>query len=31
MKSIPISSHFHSGIFKGCSNPAGLWCSAFTR
>jgi hypothetical protein len=30
MKSIPISSHFHSGIFKGCSSPAGLWCSAFT-
>jgi hypothetical protein len=30
MKSILISSHFHSGIFKGCSNPAGLWCSTFT-
>jgi hypothetical protein len=30
MKSILISSHFHSGIFKGCSSPAGLWCSAFT-
>jgi hypothetical protein len=23
MKSISISFHFHSGIFKGCSNPAG--------
>jgi hypothetical protein len=30
MKSILISSHFHSRIFKGCSSPAGLWCSAFT-
>jgi hypothetical protein len=25
-----ISSHFHSGIFRGCSNLAHLWCSAFT-
>ena len=31
IKSIPISSHFHSGIFKGWSNPAGRWCSALTR
>jgi hypothetical protein len=31
MKSIPVSSHFHSGILRGCSNPAGLYCSAFTR
>jgi hypothetical protein len=30
MKSIPISSHFHFGIFKGCNSPAGLWCSALT-
>jgi hypothetical protein len=30
MKSIPISSHFHCGIFRGCSNPTGLWCSTFT-
>jgi hypothetical protein len=30
MKSIPISSHFHSGIFSGYSNLAGLWCSAMT-
>jgi hypothetical protein len=30
IKSILISSHFHSGIFKGCSSPVGLWCSAFT-
>jgi hypothetical protein len=30
MRSIPISSHFHSGIFKGCSSPTGLWYSAFT-
>jgi hypothetical protein len=30
MKSILISSHFHSGIFKGCNSPVGLWCSAFT-
>src|SRR6266540_651134 len=25
-----ISSHFHSGIFSGCSKPAGRWCSALT-
>ena len=24
MKSIVISSHFHSGTFKGCNRPAGL-------
>jgi hypothetical protein len=30
MKSIPISSHSHSGILNGCSNPAGLCCSALT-
>jgi hypothetical protein len=31
MKSIPISSHFHSRIFNGCNSPAGLWCSILTR
>src|SRR3954471_22117583 len=31
MKSIPTLSHFHSGTGNGCSNPAGFWCSAFTR
>ena len=31
MKSIPILSHFHSGIAKGWRVPAGRWCSAFTR
>jgi hypothetical protein len=31
MKSILISSHFHSGIFRGCSKPASLWCSTFTH
>jgi hypothetical protein len=30
MKSVPISYHFHSGIFNGCNNPVGLWCSALT-
>jgi hypothetical protein len=30
IKSIPISSHFHSRIFSGSSNHAVLWCSAFT-
>ena len=29
-KSIVTCSHFHSDIGKGCSNPAGLWCSTFT-
>lgn len=28
MKSIPISSHFHSKIRSDCSSLAGLWCSA---
>src|SRR6185503_8311506 len=27
-KSIPISSHFQTGMGRGCSNPAGFWCSA---
>jgi hypothetical protein len=31
MKSIPISSHFHSGIFNGYNNPVGLCCSALTH
>ena len=31
MKSIPICSHFQSGTGNGWSNPAGFWCSAFTR
>src|SRR3954470_11089952 len=30
MKSIPILSHFQSGIGSGCNNPAGFWFSAFT-
>jgi hypothetical protein len=24
IKSIPISSHFHCGIYNGWNNPAGL-------
>jgi hypothetical protein len=31
MKSTLIYSHFHSGIFNGCNNLAGLWCSALTQ
>ena len=31
IKSIPISSHFHSGILFGCNSPAGFWCSALMR
>src|SRR6185312_6958619 len=27
-KSIPISSHFQTGMGRGCNNPAGFWCSA---
>jgi hypothetical protein len=30
-KSMPISSHFYSGTGRGCSRPAGFWCSAFVR
>jgi hypothetical protein len=30
MKSMEIVSHFHSGIVRGCNNPAGRWCSALT-
>uniref|UniRef100_A0A0A9FR86 Uncharacterized protein n=1 Tax=Arundo donax TaxID=35708 RepID=A0A0A9FR86_ARUDO len=30
IKSIPISSHFHTGTGRGCNSPAGLWCSALT-
>src|SRR5688572_14093766 len=30
-KSMPISSHFHSGTGRGCSRPTGFWCSAFVR
>jgi hypothetical protein len=30
-KSMPISSHFHSGTGRGCNRPAGFWCSAFVR
>jgi hypothetical protein len=31
IKSVPTSSHFHMGTFKGCIRPAGLWCSALTH
>jgi hypothetical protein len=31
MKSILISSHFHSGTLRGCSNPAGFLYSALTH
>src|SRR3954467_12920504 len=31
IKSIPTLSHFQSSTGNGCSNPAGFWCSAFTR
>jgi hypothetical protein len=30
IKSIVTTSYFHSGIGKGCSNPAGCSCSALT-
>jgi hypothetical protein len=30
IKSIFTTSHFHSGMGKGCSNPAGCLCSALT-
>jgi hypothetical protein len=30
IKSIPISFHFHFWIFKACSDPVRLWCSALT-
>ena len=26
IKSILITSHFHSGMGNGCSNPEGCWC-----
>ena len=29
-KSMVTQSHFHSGISKGQSSPAGFWCSALT-
>jgi hypothetical protein len=31
MKSILISSHLHSGMGNGWSNPLGFWCSALTH
>lgn len=31
IKSIPISSHFHSGILFGCNSPASFWCSDLMR
>lgn len=30
IKSIIISSHFHSGIKMDCKGPTGFWCSTFT-
>lgn len=29
-KSIVMSSHFHSGIKRGCNPPTCFWCSIFT-
>jgi hypothetical protein len=31
MKSILMSSHFHSGMGNDWSNPLGFWCYALTR
>jgi hypothetical protein len=31
MKSILMSSHFHSGMDNGWSNPLGFWCSTFSH
>jgi hypothetical protein len=31
IKSIHISSHFHSRIFNGCNSLTGLWCSTLIR
>jgi hypothetical protein len=30
MKSMEMVSHFHSRIGRGCNNPIGCRCSAFT-
>jgi hypothetical protein len=30
IKSIIITSHFHSRIGKGCNRPIGCWCSSLT-